>query len=101
LWKERIFKMPTKLSTKPSNVRRRDARAKIDTELRRIWLDRQTAKGADLTKTRLFYRTGYVATYSDAALAYSVWLSTPKGNGIAFRSAGDATPVYGHDYADR
>lgn len=91
----------TKLSTKPSNIRRREARAKINAETQKAWLRIQGNKGADLTKTRLFYRNGYVATYSNAALAYSIWLGAPKGTGVAFRAAGDATPVFGHDYADR
>lgn len=55
----------------------------------------------DVTKTRLFFQDGHIIEYSHATLAYHAWLSFPKGTKVAFRSAGDDTPVYSHDYVDR
>lgn len=55
----------------------------------------------DSTKTRLFYSDGRIDGYDDPKLAYAVWLELDKGIRVAFRSAGDITPVYHQDYVDK
>lgn len=53
------------------------------------------------SKARLYYRDGRIESYEDQRLAYAVWLALPRGIRVAFRGAGDTTPVYSHDYLDR
>jgi hypothetical protein len=55
----------------------------------------------DVSKTRLYYSGGRVSQFSDASLAYAIYLSAPKCTRIAFRSAGDTRPVYAWDYVDK
>lgn len=55
----------------------------------------------DHTKARIFYPDGRIDEYDDQSLAYAVWLALDRGIRAAFRSAGDKTPVYPHDYVDR
>ena len=51
-------------------------------------------------QTRLYFQDGHIEHYDDPKLAYSVYLSLPKGCRVCFRSANDARPVYSHDYVD-
>lgn len=55
----------------------------------------------DVTKTRLFFSDGLISSYDDPKLALDVYYGLPRGIKVAFRSAGDKTPVYPHDYVDR
>lgn len=55
----------------------------------------------DISKARLIYPGDRVYHYDDQKLAYAIYLESPKGVRIAFRGAGDKTPVYNHDYRDR
>lgn len=54
----------------------------------------------DTAKTRIIYSDGRISRYDDPKLAYAVYLALPVGVRAAFRSAGDATPVYLHDCVD-
>ena len=50
---------------------------------------------------RIHFRDGSVATFKNQQLAYSVWLSLPRGTHAAFRGIGDSRPIYAWDYADK
>ncbi len=55
----------------------------------------------DVSKARIIHPDGKVYHYEDQKLAYEVYLGLPKGIRVAFRSAGDLTPVYSYDYVDK
>jgi hypothetical protein len=56
---------------------------------------------ADLAKSRIYYKDGRIEEYVRQGEAYGLWLALPRGVRAAFRGAGDATPVYSHDFVDR
>jgi hypothetical protein len=60
-----------------------------------------TIDKADTTKARIYRSNGLVDHFDDGNLAYTVWLAAPKGCRLAFRTAGDKTPVYSQDYVDK
>ena len=50
---------------------------------------------------RIYFSDGQIAEFNDGTLAYQTWLALPCGTRAAFRSKGDARPVYAWDYADK
>ncbi|MGO9014671.1 MAG: hypothetical protein ACLQF0_06790 [Dissulfurispiraceae bacterium] len=54
----------------------------------------------NISKSRIHYRDGRIEEYESQSEAYAFWLGLPRGVRAAFRGAGDATPVYAHDYVD-
>ena len=50
---------------------------------------------------RIYFIDGRIAEFTDGKLAYQTWLSLPRGTRAAFRSKGEARPVYAWDYADK
>ena len=55
----------------------------------------------DTSLTRLIYADGRVEHYADSALALALWYGAARGVRVAFRSAGDCSPVYPWDCVDR
>lgn len=54
-----------------------------------------------IDKSRIYYQDGLVRHFYNPQVAFAIYLSLPKGVKVAFRSAGDTTPVYSHDYVDQ
>jgi hypothetical protein len=52
----------------------------------------------DTSKARIYWRNGDVEYFDDQAHAWQVYLWIALVCPVAFRGAGDTTPVYPHDY---
>lgn len=58
-------------------------------------------KSKKANTARIHFRDGRVAKFQNQQLAYSIWLSLPRGTRAAFRGKGDSRPIYAWDYADK
>jgi len=52
----------------------------------------------DTSKARIFYPDGRIVQYQNGSLALQIYYALPPGIKAAFRTAGNKTPVYPHDY---